>query len=41
MPLRYMVKNGNGFILWCKGSFYGVTDVDLKKIRSYIEIFAV
>ena len=39
LPLCCIVNNDNSFILWYKGSFYGVTDVDPKKTISYIEIF--
>ena len=38
-PMCCIVNNDNSFILWYKGSFYGVTDVDPKKTISYIEIF--
>ena len=41
LPLCCIVNNDNGFILWYKGSYYGVTDVDPKKTISYIEILAV
>ena len=41
LPLCCIVNNDNSFILWYKGSFYGVTDVDPKKTISYIEIFVV
>ena len=41
LPLCCIVNNDNRFLLWYKGSFYGVTDVDPKKTISYIEIFAV
>ena len=39
LPPCCIVNNDNSFILWYKGSFYGVTDVDPKKTISYIEIF--
>ena len=39
LPLCCIINNDNSFILWYKGSFYGVTDVDPKKTISYIEIF--
>ena len=41
LPLCCIVNNDNSFILWYKGSFYGVTDVDPQKTISYIEIFVV
>ena len=41
LPLCCIVNNDNSFILWYKGSFYGVTDVDPKKTISYVEIFVV
>lgn len=41
LPPCCIVNNDNGFILWYKGSFCGVTDVDPKKTVSYIEIFVV
>lgn len=41
LPQCCIVNNDNRFILWYKGSFCGVTDVDPKKTISYIEIFAV
>ena len=41
LPLCCIVNNDNSFILWYKGLFYGVTDVDPKKTISYIEIFVV
>lgn len=41
LPLCCIVNNDNSFILWYKGFFYGVTDIDPKKTISYIEIFAV
>ncbi len=41
LPLCCIINNDNSFILWYKGSFYGVTDVDSKKTISYIEIFVV
>ena len=40
-PPCCIVNNDNNFILWYKGSFYGVTDVDQKKTISFIEIFVV
>lgn len=40
-PPCCIVNNDNSFILWYKGSFYGVADVDPKKTISYIEIFVV
>ena len=39
LPKCCIVNHDNGFILWYKGSFCGVTDVDPKKTISYIEIF--
>ena len=41
LPLCCIINNDNSFILWYKGSFYGVTDVDPKKTISYIEILVV
>ncbi len=41
LPLCCIVNNDNRFILWYKGSFYGITDVDPKKTISYIEIVVV
>ena len=41
LPLCCIVNNDNRFILWYKGSFYGMTDVDPKKTISYIEIVVV
>ncbi|MGN1235249.1 MAG: DUF1905 domain-containing protein [Christensenellaceae bacterium] len=41
LPPCCIVHNDNGFILWYKGSFCGVTDVDPKKTISYMEIFVV
>ena len=41
LPMCCIVNNDNRFILWYKGSFYGVTGVDSKKTISYIEIFVV
>ena len=41
LPQCCIVNNENRFIVWYKGSFYGVTDVDPKKTISYIEIFVV
>ena len=41
LPLCCIVNNDNSFILWYKGSFCGVTDVDPKKAISYVEIFVV
>ena len=41
LPQCCIVNNDNRFILWYKGSFCGVTDVDPKKTISYIEIFVV
>lgn len=41
LPRCCIVNNDNRFILWYKGSFCGVTDVDPKKTISYIEIFVV
>lgn len=39
LPPCCIVNNDNGFILWYKGYFCGVPDVDPKKTISYIEIF--
>ena len=41
LPQCCIVYNDNRFILWYKGSFCGVTEVDPKKTTSYIEIFVV
>ncbi|MGN1000027.1 MAG: DUF1905 domain-containing protein [Faecousia sp.] len=41
LPPCCIVNNDNSFILWYKGSFCGVTDVDPKKTISYLEIFVV
>ncbi len=41
LPPCCIVNNDNGFILWYKGSFCGVTDVDPKKTISFIEILLV
>ena len=41
LPLCCIVNNDDSFILWYKGSFYGVADVDPKKTISCIEIFVV
>jgi len=39
LPMCCIVNNDNRFILWYKGSFCGVQEVDLKKTKSYLEIF--
>ncbi|MGM9643341.1 MAG: DUF1905 domain-containing protein, partial [Eubacteriales bacterium] len=41
LPPCCIVNNDNGFLLWYKGTFCGVTDVDPKKTISYVEIMAV
>lgn len=38
LPPCCIVNHDNGFVLWYKGAFCGVTAVDLSKIKSYIEI---
>ena len=39
LPVCCIVNNDNRFILWYKGSFLGVQEVDPKYTKSYIEIF--
>ena len=39
LPVCCIVNNDNRFVLWYKGSFFGVEDVDPKNTKSYIEIF--
>ncbi len=39
LPVCCIVNNDNRFVLWYKGSFCGVQEVDPKKTKSYIEIF--
>ncbi len=39
LPECCIVNNDNRFLLWYKGSFCGVQDVDPKNTKSYIEIF--
>lgn len=39
LPVCCIVNNDNRFVLWYKGSFYGVQEIDPKKTKSYIEIF--
>lgn len=41
LPQCCILNNDNRFLLWYKGAFCGVTDVDPKKTISYIEIFVV
>lgn len=38
LPMCCIVNNNNRFILWYKDSFCGVTEVDLDKTISYMEI---
>lgn len=39
LPPCCIVNHDNSFILWYKGSFCGVAEVDPKKTISYIEVF--
>ena len=39
LPVCCIVNNDNRFVLWYKGSFCGVQEVDPKNTKSYIEIF--
>lgn len=39
LPACCIVNHDNGFLLWYQGSFCSVTDVDPKKIVSYIEVY--
>jgi len=39
LPECCIVNNDNRFVLWYKGSFCGVQDVDPKNTKSYIEVF--
>ena len=39
LPECCIVNNDNRFLLWYKGSFCGVQEVDPKNTKSYIEIF--
>jgi len=39
LPACCIVNNDNRFVLWYKGSFFGVREVDPKNTKSYIEIF--
>ncbi|MGM9940478.1 MAG: DUF1905 domain-containing protein [Bulleidia sp.] len=41
MPPCCIVYNDNGFVLWYKGSFYGVENVDMEKTVSLIEIAVI
>ena len=41
LPLCCIVNNDNSFILWYKGSFCGVKDIEMKKTVSYIEVYVV
>ncbi|MGN0775070.1 MAG: DUF1905 domain-containing protein [Candidatus Ventricola sp.] len=41
LPQCCIVHNDNSFLLWYKGSFCGVTDVDPKKTISYIEVSVI
>ena len=39
LPVCCIVNKDNRFVLWYKGSFFGVQDVEYKNIKSYIEVF--
>lgn len=39
LPPCCIVNNDGSFLLWYQGSFRGVTDVDPKKTKSYLEIY--
>ena len=39
LPVCCIVNNDNRFVLWYKGSFCGVQEVDPRNTKSYIEIF--
>ena len=39
LPMCCIVNNDNRFILWYKGSFFRVHEVDPKNTKSYIEIY--
>lgn len=41
LPQCCIINNDNRFLLWYRGSFCGVTDVDPTKTVSYIEVFTV
>ena len=41
LPQCAIVYNDNSFLLWYKGSFCGVKDIEMKKTVSYIEVFVV
>lgn len=39
LPRCCIINHDHQFIIWYKGSFYNGTEVDLKKILNYLEIF--
>lgn len=39
LPVCCIVNNDNRFLLWYKGAFCGVREVDSKNTKSYLEIF--
>ena len=39
LPVCCIVNNDNRFVLWYKGSFCGVQEVDSKNTKSYLEIY--
>lgn len=41
LPQCAIVYNDNSFLLWFKGSFYGVKDIEMKKTVNYVEVFVV
>ena len=38
LPECCILNNDNGFVLWFKGSYYGVNEIDPKKTVSFIEV---
>ena len=38
LPECCILNNDNGFVLWFKGSYYGVKEIDPKKTVSFIEV---
>ena len=38
LPECCILNNDNGFVLWFKGSYYGVKEIDAKKTVSFIEV---
>ena len=38
LPECCILNNDNGFVLWFKGSYYGVKEIDSKKTVSFIEV---